>query len=273
MMKLALFGSPVENSLSPRIHQMFADQCGLEIDYRAIEATEGSFRGQVASLAGEGGRGCNVTVPLKRAAWELASRCSEDALRAHAANTMVFYGASEWFADSTDGKGLVTDLLSIPDCHLQGARICLLGAGGAASSVLGALLHTHPETLVVANRTVERAVELAEIHSDLGTIETCLPAAPGSMEPFDVIINATSLGHDGAIPELSASWLQPGGLCYDMNYGEAAEPLRAYCSQENIRYSDGLGMLVEQAALSFRIWTGQVPDSGAVLRELRASAG
>jgi shikimate dehydrogenase len=272
-MKLALFGSPVENSLSPRIHQMFAEQSGLEIEYQAIEATEGNFRGKVASLAGSGGRGCNVTVPLKRAAWELASRCSEGALRAHAANTMVFYSSSEWFADSTDGKGLVTDLLAIPDCHLQGARICLLGAGGAASSVLGALLHASPEALVVANRTVERADELAENHSDLGAIETCLPVALGSKKPFDVIINATSLGHSGKVPEWSASWLQPNGICYDMNYGQAAEPLRQYCGQENIRYSDGLGMLVEQAALSFGLWTGQVPDSGAVLKQLGAAAG
>jgi len=272
-MKLALFGSPVENSLSPRIHQMFADQCGLEIEYQAIEATEGNFRGKVASLAGGGGRGCNITTPLKRAAWELASSCSEGALRAHAANTMVFYGATEWFADSTDGKGLVTDLLAIPDCHLHGARICLLGAGGAASSVLGALLHTGPEALVVANRTLQRADELAENHSDLGTIETCLPSALGTKMPFDVIINATSLGHSGKVPEMSPSWLQPDGICYDMNYGQAAEPLRTYCAQEDISYSDGLGMLVEQAALSFRLWTGQIPDSGAALKQLRAAAG
>ena len=271
-MKLAVFGSPVANSLSPRIHQKFALQCGLEIEYQAIEATEGEFRGKLALFAGDGARGCNVTAPLKHEAWKLANRCSESALRAHAANTLVFFGANEWFADSTDGQGLVNDMASIADCRLEGARICLLGAGGAAASVLGALLESKPDSLVVANRTRERADELSEMHSELGTVDSCAPNELDTREPFDVIINATSLGHSGSAPALSPGWLKPDGLVYDMNYGKAAEPLRQLCKQENIRYSDGLGMLVEQAALSFRMWTGKTPDSAEVLRELRGSA-
>jgi len=138
MIKLAVFGKPVVHSLSPRIHGMFADQCGLEVDYRAIEATPESFPGLVAGLAGSGGRGCNITVPLKRDAWKLAGRCSESASRAQAANTLLFDGADDWYADSTDGMGLVNDLRSISACRLSGARLCLLGAGGAHEIVAGA---------------------------------------------------------------------------------------------------------------------------------------
>jgi shikimate dehydrogenase len=273
LIKLAVFGQPVAHSLSPRIHGLFADQCGLEVDYRAIEATPESFPGLVAELAGSGGRGCNITVPLKRDAWKLAGRCSENAERAQAANTLVFRGVNDWYADSTDGMGLVNDLQSIPGCSLPGARLCLLGAGGAAASVLGALLRSAPASVLIANRTKDRALVLARAHSDLGKIDICRPTELGSMEPFDLIINATSLGHGGAALELSSAWLKPDGFCYDMNYGMAAEPLRHLCLQNSIRYSDGLGMLVSQAALSFQLWTDQAPDPAEVLMTLRGAAG
>ena len=271
LIKLAIFGKPVVHSLSPRIHYLFADQCGLEVDYQAIEATLESFPELVADLARNGGRGCNITVPLKRGAWKLASRCSDDASRAQAANTLVFHGANDWYAHSTDGPGLVNDLQSIPACRLSGARLCLIGAGGAAASVLGALLRSGPESVLIANRTKERAAELARAHADLGKIEICTPAELSSKTPFDLVINATSIGHGGTAPELSPSRLKPGGFCYDMNYGKAAEPLRQMCLENGIRYSDGLGMLVAQAALSFQLWTDQAPDTTEVLMALRGA--
>jgi shikimate dehydrogenase len=273
LIKLAVFGKPVAHSLSPRIHSLFAAQCGLEIDYRAIEATPESFPGLVAKLAGNGGRGCNITVPLKHDAWKLAGRCSESAARAQAANTLVFYGSNGWYADSTDGMGLVNDLQSIPGFRLRGARVCLIGAGGAAASVLGALLRSEPESVLVANRTKQRAVELAQAHSDLGIIDACSPDELRARASFDVLINATSLGHAGGTPELPFSCLKTGGLCYDMNYGRAAEPLRQMCLKNSFRYSDGLGMLVAQAALSFKLWSDQAPNAAEVLRELRGTTG
>ena len=269
LIKLAVFGKPVVHSLSPRIHGLFAKQCGLEVDYRAIEATPESFPGLVANLAGNGGRGCNITVPLKRDAWKLAGRCSDNAARAQAANTLVFHGANDWYADSTDGMGLVNDLQSIPACRLSGARLCLIGAGGAAARVLGALLHSGPESVLIATRTKKRATKLMQAHAGLGKIEICTPAELSSMAPFDLVINATSIGHGGTAPELSPSWLKPGGFCYDMNYGKAAEPLRQKCLENSIRYSDGLGMLVAQAALSFQLWTDQAPGTTEVLMALR----
>lgn len=273
LIKLAVFGNPVIHSLSPWVHRSFAEQCGLEVDYRAIEATPESFPGLLTDLAERGGRGCNITTPLKHDAWKLAGRCSESASRAQAANTLVFDAAHDWYADSTDGMGLVNDLHSIIGCRLPGARICLLGAGGAAASVLCGLLSVKPETILIANRTRHRATELALAHSDLGKIEVSTPGELGSAASFDLIINATSLGHGGAAPDLSPGWLKPGGLCYDMNYGAAAMPLRRLCLKHEIPYSDGLGMLVGQALLSFSLWTGQVPDAAQVLRKLRGAAG
>lgn len=267
--RLAVFGSPVSHSLSPRIHGLFARQCGLQVDYRAVEASATTFAGLVRALALQGGRGCNVTVPFKQAAWELATRGSDDAARARAANTLVFEPEGAWYADNTDGPGLVDDLAGRPGCRLAGARICLLGAGGAAAGILGALLRARPASVVCANRTLERARQLAERHADLGTLDTCAPAEIGSRAPFELLINSTSAGHDGMAPPLSREWLTPGGLCYDLNYGAAAEPLRLACAREKIAYSDGLGMLVAQAARSFRLWTGRQPDAAAVLAELR----
>jgi len=268
-MKLAVFGKPVSHSLSPRIHRLFAARCGLEIDYRAIEATPETFPALVTGLAAAGGRGCNITAPLKHEAWKLAGHCSESATRARAANTLVFDPPDAWYADSTDGMGLVNDLRTSTGCHLNGARVCLLGAGGAAASVLGALLGEQPETVHIANRTLDRAKELARMNADLGRIEFSTAAELSAVGPFDLIINATSLGHHGETVRLTAGLFTPRGFCYDMNYGYAAEPLRDLCGKEGIPYFDGLGMLVGQAALSFSLWTGQTPDSAAVLAELR----
>jgi len=169
--------------------------------------------------------------------------------------------------------GLVHDLRAGSSPELAGSRICLLGAGGAAASVLGALLRAKPKTIVVANRSILRAQQLVDTHGDLGKLSACEPRELLSEAPFDLIINATSLGHGGLAPELGESWLTPGALCYDMNYGKAAEPLRRLCMARGIRYRDGLGMLVHQAALSFELWTGKTPDGTEVLRQLRRPSG
>ena len=248
---------------------MFGAQLGLDVDYRAIEATHASFSRLLRTLAKEGGRGCNVTVPLKRDAWQLAGRCSDSAARACAANVLVFRNSNGWFADNTDGPGLVDDLQSRPGRKLTDARICLLGAGGAAAGVLGALLQARPQAVVIANRTLERAAALAARHADLGAVEPCTPDGIGARGPFDLFVNATSLGHEGSAPLIDPRWLTAGGLCYDLNYGPAAGPLQENCAASGIPYSDGLGMLVGQAALSFEAWTGQRPEAAPVLEALR----
>lgn len=269
VIRLAVFGSPIAQSLSPRIHSMFGAQLGLNIDYRPIEATHASFSRLLRTLAEEGARGCNITAPLKRDAWQLAGRCSDAAARACAANVLVFRNGDGWFADNTDGRGLVDDLQSRAGCELTDARVCLLGAGGAAAGVLGALLQAGTQAVVIANRTLERAAEVAARHADLGAVEPCTPDGIGARGPFDLFVNATSLGHTGSAPLIDPQWLTAGGLCYDLNYGPAAGPLREMCAAAGIPYSDGLGMLVGQAALSFELWTGQRPDAAPVLEALR----
>lgn len=270
LIQLAVFGRYVSKSLSPRIHEMFARQFALPIEYNAIEATAETFADQVRELAGDGARGCNVTVPFKNDAWRLATRSSEQAKRAEAANTLVF-SDDEWFADNTDGGGLVDDLETGNGIQIRDRRICLLGAGGAAGGVLAALLKQKPDSILVANRTAAKAQELAKRHADLGPVTGTGLDAPGEAAPFDLLINATSQGHGGAAPDIPASLLVAGGLCYDMNYGTASQPLREQCQQRGIAYSDGLGMLVGQAALSFHTWTGKKADTEAVLKALRAA--
>jgi shikimate dehydrogenase len=271
LIRLAVFGRPVKNSLSPRIHSAFAGQFGLPIDYRAIEATPENFPKRVAKLAQDGGRGCNVTVPFKHEAWRLADRCSPEAERAQAANTLRF-DADGFFATNTDGFGLVNDLEKVIGLELRGLEVCLLGAGGAARGVLGSLLGQQPKSVTIANRSLDRALALAERYSDLGDVQGASLDAAASRGPFDLVINATAMGHRGEAPGLDGNWFGSAALCYDMNYGHAADPLASHCSKLGVRYSDGLGMLVAQAALSFELWTGKRPDTLPVLESLRAAA-
>lgn len=269
VIRLAVFGMPVAHSLSPAIHRQFARQCGLEIDYQAIEATPGEFVSKLRELMLAGGRGCNITVPLKHPAWQFAQRASASATRAQAANTLVFEGPQDCFADNTDGYGLVRDLARCLSVPLANKRIMIIGAGGAAAGILGELLQLSPAEIVVGNRSLERAQALIPRFASMGRLSSCALDQLGAQGSFDLVINATSLGHLGFYPALPASLFTPRGLCYDLNYGPAAKPLREHCESRGIGYHEGLGMLVEQAAASFSLWTGCQPDSTAVLQRLR----
>lgn len=271
-MRLALFGSPVQHSLSPRIHQAFAKQAGLSIDYDAIESGPHGFGRRLQTFIDSGGRGCNITVPLKAEAWELANRCSERAQRALTVNTLVFENTSDRYGDNTDGAGLVNDLVSNLRFELKGSRIGILGAGGAACGILGPLLEEQPADVHIFNRNPKRAISLAQRHKDLGQVAGHALDHLDQEGAFDLMINATALGHRGAAPGLSLRLFFDAGLCYDLNYGPAAQPLKKECQRIGVRYQHGLGMLVEQAALSFELWTGFKPDTGPVLTQLMAEA-
>jgi len=287
MIRLAVFGFPVSHSRSPEIHRSFARQFGLEVDYRAIEATAETLPGLLQELASQGGHGCNITVPLKHEAWKLCSNSSNSACTARAANTLLLESADRWYADNTDGRGLVRDLNSLEGRPLSGSRICILGAGGATAGILGDLLNQRPASLLVANRTLARAEQLCKTFSGqvgsesiaAGQSTLSPPTSPKAIAldavqaqgPFDLIINATSLGHDGRHPELGPGMFHRNSLCYDLNYGPASTPLRRFCQETGVAYRDGLGMLVEQAALSFELWTAKRPETQAVLEKLTAS--
>jgi len=268
LIRLAVFGMPVAHSLSPAIHRQFARQCNLEIDYRAIETGPEGFADKLRELVLSGGRGCNITVPLKRLAWRLARRSSPSALRAQAANTMVFGNDNDHFADNTDGRGLIRDLSRCLSAPISDRHILIIGAGGAAAGILGDLLEQSPAQVMLANRSPDRARELAQRFTSMGRVSSCGLDELNILGPFDLVINATSLGHLGSTVSLPESLFSSDSLCYDLNYGPAAEPLRRQCEKTGVNYSDGLGMLVEQAACSFTLWTGRHPDTGAVLQAI-----
>jgi shikimate dehydrogenase len=269
LIRLAVFGSPIKHSLSPRIHGLFADQAGLEVDYRAVEVSEDFLSREVQKLVDEGGRGANITMPLKYRAFRLANRASERASVAQSANTLIFRSPTQWYADSTDGPGLLRDLARL-NVEVRQRRIAVLGAGGAAAAVLYDLLQQDPAVLVIFNRSPDKAEQLASRFSEMG------PVTAGSLEneslqgAFDLVINATSAGHLRETPPLQAGWFSAGACCYDMAYGKAHEPLAAWCAEQSIQCHDGLGMLVEQAAESFYLWTGFRADTAPVLSALRA---
>jgi shikimate dehydrogenase len=273
VIRLAVFGMPVKHSRSPAIHRQFARQCDISIDYAAIETAAGNLGRNAAALADAGGAGCNVTLPLKHEAWELARERSPAAEHAQAANTLVFRGRQDWLADNTDGRGLLCDLdrclASGQRRPLAGSRILIAGAGGAVAGILGDLLHREPAMIVISNRNPERAARLAKRFGSLGDVSSCAADQVAEQGDFDLVINATSLGHTGSVPGLPDSLFSGGGCCYDLNYGVAAKPLREHCAARGIPYQDGLGMLVEQAAISFCLWTGRTPKTGPVLQQLR----
>ena len=246
---------------------MFAAQFGLTIDYQAIETDIEHFAEQLHQLAARGARGCNVTFPLKNLAWQQAQRVSKSAQRAQAVNTLVFEDTDNWYGDSTDGPGLVRDIKHNQGLELAGSRLCIIGAGGAAAGILGDLLDQKPANIVIANRTLERAQSLQKAFGD--PVVACSLDALGEGAPYDLVINATSGGHSGERLVLPSTLFSRDSLCYDLNYGSAAQPLRSYCAASGIRYQDGFGMLVEQAALSFELWTSKKPKTKSVLNALR----
>jgi len=271
--RLALFGRPVAHSLSPVIHKLFAEQSGLDIDYQAIDTGVDGFPAALEDFRRAGGTGCNVTLPLKQEAWRLALQASEEVRLAQAANTLVLQPASGWFAHTTDGAGLIADLVDNHQVSLHERRLLILGAGGATAGILGRLLAAKPAEILLVNRNLERAQSLSERFGPFGKINVSSWGDLPMQGVFDLVLNATSLGHHGEAPPLAISSVSPGGLCYDLNYFKASLPLKKYCGELGVPYIDGLGMLVEQAAKSFAIWTGKQARTATVIEALRRDTG
>lgn len=261
-------GSPIAHSKSPLIHAAFAAQCGIELVYEKVEVAQGSLSRALAEFRAAGGRGLNVTVPLKEEACALADKRMPRAARAGAANTLWFEG-ERVIADNTDGLGLVRDLEINHGARLAGKRILLLGAGGASMGVLPALLDAQPARVLVTNRTLARAERLVESYADSGRVEL-LPWGGTGSAACDVVINGTSLSLKGELPNLDARLIGPDTLCYDMMYGAAPTRFMLWAAERGAgRVLDGLGMLVEQAAVAFSIWNDYTPDTLPVITMLR----
>jgi len=271
--RLALFGQPIKSSLSPSIHRMFADQFGLAIDFQRIETGAEGFPHALEAFRRAGGTGCNVTLPIKRDAWQLAKQSSAQVSQAQAANTLVYQPSSGWFAHNTDGAGLLADLSGNHGVKLESQRILILGAGGATAGILGSLLAAKPAQVILVNRNLERARVLAKRFASLGNIVVSGWQELSVQGSFELVINATSLGHQGEAPPLSAAVFAPRAVCYDLNYFKASLALRKRCEEIDQPYIDGLGMLVEQAAKSFCIWTGKQPDTRVVIETCKREVG
>lgn len=265
----AVLGNPVAHSLSPRIHALFAAQFGTQLEYRRVRADAGRFAQAVADLRAAGARGANVTLPFKQEAWELCDEVSDRADAASAVNTLVFNTDGSVWGDNTDGVGLVRDLTVNLHTEIAGRRVLVIGAGGGARGILQPLLSCRPSGLVLANRTRDRAVEIAHEFRYFGLIDACGLAELRGLR-FDIAINGTSASLAGEVPDLPGELFLPHALAYDMMYADRPTPFMRWSNGHGAaRVADGLGMLVEQAAESFFVWHGHRPVTAPVFTALR----
>ena len=265
----AVMGNPIAHSKSPRIHAAFASQTGQDIEYDRILVEQGQLHEAVSQFRKHGGHGLNITVPFKNDAFELADTLTDRASSAGAVNTLVLNDDGSTHADNTDGVGLVRDLTRNHGFNLEGSRILVLGAGGAVQGVLLPLLQQQPAAIVIANRTVAKADALCEKLADAGNISSSSFEGLASQQ-FDGIINGTAASLQGEVPPLPDDVLTPGGWCYDMMYGSKPTAFVEWGKNHGAGNSvDGLGMLVEQAAESFKLWRNVYPDTAPVIKMLR----
>lgn len=265
----AVFGSPIQHSKSPRIHQLFAQQTAQTLTYIAQEVSADDFPATARAFFAQGGKGLNCTVPLKELAWQFADQLTERASFAKAVNTLALQVDGRILGDNTDGIGLVTDLTVNHCISLTEQRVLILGAGGATRGILSPLLALNPAQLVIANRTVAKAQQLAEEFSDLASISGC--GFADLTTSFDVIINATAASLSNELPPLAEYLLAANGCCYDLAYSNQATAFVRWGHHHHARISvDGLGMLVEQAAQAFYGWRGVRPQTEPVIALLNA---
>lgn len=266
--RYAVVGNPVAHSKSPLIHHAFAQQCAQNIQYERILAPLDGFKSTIADLIQHGYKGANITVPFKLEAFALATTLSERARAAGAVNTLIFNGG-EIYGDNTDGAGLVRDIEHNLSVGIAGKRILLIGAGGAAEGVLQPLLAATPAVLVVSNRSVDKAINMAKKAASSATLDVrACTFAELDGQTFDIVINATSTGLSDSELPLPATIFANVSLAYDMMYGRETA-FMAFARSHGAQVSDGLGMLVEQAAEAFYLWRGVRPQTQSVMQALR----
>lgn len=265
----AVMGNPIAHSKSPQIHTAFAHQTGQNLAYTPILVEMGKLEEAITAFHSQGGKGLNITIPFKAKAWNLMHKCSPQAQRAKSVNTIIIKEDGSLFGHNTDGIGLIRDLIDNHGKRISGQQVLLLGAGGAASGVIEALLAQKPSHLVVVNRTPAKAIDLATQFSLFGTI------TGGGYElltnrSFNLIINATASSLQGELPPLPGGILHPGGWVYDMMYGNKPTAFMEWGQIQGAEQSlDGLGMLVEQAAEAFFIWRKIQPYTAPIIAQLR----
>jgi shikimate dehydrogenase len=249
----AVIGNPIAHSKSPLLHTAFAREANHDISYGRILAPLDKLHETIDEFRQRGARGANVTAPFKFEAYEYATQLTDRAKASGAVNTLCFDG-KEIFGDNTDGVGLTRDITENLGVPITGARVLLLGAGGAAYGIFGALLDQHPSKLAIANRTYEKAMQLAAKYSD--SVAHAMTFTDLPSQQFDIIINATSAGLSGELPLVSTSNFALNSLAYDMIYGKGDTAFLQLAKRAGARAADGVGMLAEQAAEAFFVWRG-----------------
>ena len=264
--KYAVIGNPISHSKSPLIHAEFAKQTDQDISYVVVLAPLDGFAATIQDLINKGFKGANVTVPFKLEAFDLCNELTERAKSANAANTLTFE-SGKIKGDNTDGIGLVNDIKINLKHALEGAQILLLGAGGAAQGALFPLLNAHPKSIIIANRTLAKAQQMAEKAGVAAKVSAnTFESLQGK---FDVIINATSTGLSDSKLPISDAIFAKNCLAYDMMYGRETAFMQQ-AKANGAQVADGLGMLVEQAAEAFFLWRGVHPQTAPVIKMLRS---
>ncbi len=264
----AVFGNPINHSKSPAIHRQFAEQTGQDLHYAKQLVAEDAFVKTAQAFFAEGGKGLNVTIPFKVEAFQFAQQLTPRAECAGAVNTLAIQADGKILGDNTDGIGMVHDMHNL-GWELRGKRILVLGAGGAVRGIMQPVLAEYPTQVVIANRTLSKAEELAVHFHDLGDVQA-RSFEQLARESFDVVINGTSASLSGDLPPLPTGLLNPNASCYDLMYG--AEPtvfLQWAAEQGAVKLADGLGMLVGQAAEAFYLWRQIRPEVVPVITALR----
>lgn len=269
--RYAVIGNPIEQSKSPLIHIAFAQVTGQDIEYTKMLSPLGDFAASVDGFRATGGRGMNITAPFKLDAFNYATDLASSAQMAGAVNAMKFEG-DRVYAENFDGVGLVRDVVHNLSCPLQGRRVLILGAGGATRGALLPILAQSPAELLIVNRTVAKARELAELagQHQMGSVPVQgIGYADLDDAAFDVVFNATSASLTAELPPLPASAFAPGCLAYELAYGKGLTPFLRLAQQAGVtQLADGVGMLAEQAAEAFEWWRGVRPQTAAVIQQL-----
>lgn len=270
--RYGVMGYPVSHSRSPVIHRLFALQTGQDLQYELLQVSPEKLETAVRQFQRTGGKGLNVTVPHKGEVTRLVDHLSERASTAGAVNTLTFRNG-EIHGDNTDGFGLLRDLVVNLGLTLEDANILILGAGGATRGIIGPLLEMNPRSLRIANRSLGKAQALAEHFSRSGPVTACRFNVVPVSEPYDLIVNATSAGLRGEAPPYPAAAVSENTVCYDLSYGLSPTPFSTWALEHGAAQAlMGWGMLVEQAAESFRIWRGVRPETTNVLKHMKITA-
>lgn len=265
----AVFGNPIAHSKSPRIHTEFAEQTGQQLQYTKQLVAEDKFAEAARAFFNNGGRGLNITVPFKLDAYSFADQLTARAECAGAVNTLALQADGSILGDNTDGCGMVSDITEHLGWSIRNKRVLILGAGGAVRGVLQPLLSQQPAQLVIANRTLTKAIELVQRFENIGLVTACA-FSDLSGQQFDLVINGTSASLSGQLPPLPDDLLSADAACYDMMYGAEPTVFLQWAKDHGCKHSaDGLGMLVGQAAESFAWWRGVRPAVEPVIAQLR----